>query len=147
VKPVQPSYYFSIWNLSCLGAALALASALTACGTARLESASNSRLEHIQNVVVIYAENHSFDNIYGLFPGANGLANATQEQKLQLDHDGQPLHALLVFGPDGTPDASFSAMPNAPFRIETPPVSRSTAQIVPSPTHLFYNNQEQINGG
>jgi phospholipase C len=54
---------------------------------------------------------------------------------------------LLTFGKNGQPDASFPAMPNAPFRIDAPPVSRAVTQIVPSPTHLFYNNQEQINGG
>ena len=30
----------------------------------------------INHVVVIYLENHSFDNLYGLFPGANGIAKA-----------------------------------------------------------------------
>ena len=31
----------------------------------------------IDNLIVIHLENHSFDNLYGLFPGADGLANAT----------------------------------------------------------------------
>jgi phospholipase C len=57
------------------------------------------------------------------------------------------LKELRVFGPDGKPDASYPRLPNAPFRIDAPPVSRAPTQIVPSPTHLFYNNQEQINGG
>ncbi|VEB44664.1 Phospholipase C [Chromobacterium violaceum] len=30
-------------------------------------------LSDIKNVVVIYAENRGFDNLYGLFPGANGV--------------------------------------------------------------------------
>src|SRR4029077_19444674 len=33
-------------------------------------------LDRLQHVVVIYLENHSFDNLYGEFPGADGLANA-----------------------------------------------------------------------
>jgi phospholipase C len=37
-------------------------------------------LDKIQHIVVIYAENRSFDNLYGLFPGADGIANATSEQ-------------------------------------------------------------------
>ena len=37
-------------------------------------------LAKIETIVVIYAENRSFDHLYGLFPGANGLANATPEQ-------------------------------------------------------------------
>jgi phospholipase C len=126
---------------------LAVLGGLLACANPGPPAASESSLQQIDTVVVVYAENHSFDNIYGLFPGAHGLADATPAQKLQLDHDGTPLQALLTFGPDGKPDASFPPMPNAPFRIETPPVSRAPTQIVPSPTHLFYNNQEQINGG
>ena len=124
---------------------LGIAAALAGC--ASQPSAQKDPLQQIQNVVVIYAENHSFDNIYGLFPGANGLAKATPEQKLQLDHDGKPLKELLTFGPDGKPDDAYPRMPNAPFRIDAPPVNRALTQRVPSPTHLFYNNQEQINGG
>ena len=30
-------------------------------------------LDSIETVVVLYAENRSFDNLYGRFPGANGL--------------------------------------------------------------------------
>jgi phospholipase C len=30
----------------------------------------------IDNIVVIFAENRSFDNLYGSFPGANGLKQA-----------------------------------------------------------------------
>ena len=48
-------------------------------------------LDRIEHIVVIYAENRSFDNLYGLFPGANGIANATPAQYTQVDHDGKPL--------------------------------------------------------
>ncbi len=106
-----------------------------------------ARLNRIRNVVVIYAENHSFDNMYGLFPGANGISRATPEQYTQLDHDGKPLPELIVFGSNGKPDERFPRMPNAPFRIDAPPVNRPPTTIVPSPAHLFYHNQEQINGG
>jgi len=41
-------------------------------------------------VVVIYAENRSFDNLYGGFPGANGLQNLTPAQYAQVDRDGRP---------------------------------------------------------
>ena len=127
--------------------ALTLAAALAACASPAGAPALRTGLDAIQNVVVIYAENHSFDNVYGLFPGAAGLADSTAEQRLQLDHDGKPLEALVVFGPDGKPDPAYPRLPNQPFRIDAPPVSRATDSIVPSPTHLFYNNQEQINGG
>src|SRR3954447_10045931 len=51
-------------------------------------------LARIENIVVIYAENRSFDHLYGLFPGAEGLAQATAEQKMQVDQDGKPLPSL-----------------------------------------------------
>ena len=38
-------------------------------------------------------------------------------------------------------------MPNAPFRIDGPPVDRRIDEIVPSPIHAFFHNQEQIDGG
>jgi len=110
---------------------------------------SREDLAKIEHVVVIYAENHSFDNLYGLFPGANGIANATPEQKTQLDHDGKPLpHLPPVYTPQGKPDPRFPQnLPNGPFRIDAPPVSARTDQIVPSPIHNYYQNIEQINGG
>src|SRR5437764_5269438 len=110
-------------------------------------AAADDALAPIKNIVVIYAENRSFDHLYGTFPGANGLADATQEQKTQLDHDGTPLPQLTIFGGDGKPDPRFPRMPNGPFRIDAPPINVSLNQIAPSPIHAFYHNQEQINGG
>src|SRR6476469_1548130 len=51
-------------------------------------------LDLIQSVVIIYAENRSFDNLYGHFPGANGLQNVTPDMVRQLDRDGTPLKEL-----------------------------------------------------
>jgi DNA-binding transcriptional LysR family regulator len=56
-------------------------------------------LDKIKTIVVIYAENRSFDHLYGFFPGANGIASATVEQKTQLDHDGTPLLYLTMSAP------------------------------------------------
>jgi hypothetical protein len=83
------------------------------------------------------AQNHSFDNLYGLFPGANGIS--PPEQKTQLDHDGKPLKELITFGDDGKPDPKFPRLPNAPSRIDAPPVNRPPTQIVPSPVHAFFS--------
>ena len=33
------------------------------------ENVGDSRLNQIETIVIIYAENRSFDNLYGLFPG------------------------------------------------------------------------------
>ncbi|TMH14896.1 MAG: acid phosphatase, partial [Betaproteobacteria bacterium] len=56
----------------------ALACALGACALPR--DKPRSGLARIDHIVVVYAENRSFDNLYGMFPGANGIANATSAQ-------------------------------------------------------------------
>ena len=127
--------------------ALAALASLSGCASAPHGGGDTSKLQRIQHLVVIYAENHSFDNLYGLFPGANGISRATPEQMTQLDHDGSPLRELIVFGRDGKPDPAFPRMPNRPFRIDAPPVSRPPTTLVPSPIHDYFYNQEQINGG
>ena len=107
-----------------------------------------SGLGQIDHIVVIYAENRSFDHLFGLFPGANGIAQATREQTTQLDHDGRPLPALPPVYSDGHADPGFpDRLPNGPFRIELPPVGRSLGEILPNPIHNFYQNREQIAGG
>ena len=45
-------------------------------------------------VVVIYAENRSFDHLYGFFPGANGLQHLTSADYTQTDRDGSALKEL-----------------------------------------------------
>src|SRR2546429_9174619 len=106
-------------------------------------------LERIETIVVIYAENRSFDHLYGLFPGANGIAEATDEQKTQLDLDGTALpHLPPVFTPQGKPDERFPPqLPNRPFRIDAPPINWRIDQLTPGPIHVFYQNREQIDGG
>ncbi|HXJ82343.1 MAG TPA: acid phosphatase [Candidatus Methylomirabilis sp.] len=111
-------------------------------------TAEGGGLEQIDHIVVIYAENRSFDHLYGLFPGAEGIADATAEQRTQLDHDGRPLPHLPPVYTDGKPDARFPrALPNGPFRIDAPPINGRLDQVLPSPWHLFYQSREQINGG
>jgi phospholipase C len=126
-------------------ASLVLAAFLAACGTLVRDETPLSRID---TIVVIYAENHSFDNLYGTFPGADGIANATAEQKTQLDHDGKPLPRLGPVWSGGKPDARYPQdLPNGPFQINAPPVNARFDEVVPSPIHNFWHNQEQINGG
>jgi len=121
---------------------------LFACaGAPALSAGAEDPLARIQTIVVIYAENRSFDHLFGFFPGANGIANATAEQKTQLDHDGTPLPYLTIFGAGGKPDPRFPRLPNEPFRIDAPPINMRLDQLAPSPIHAFYHNQEQIDGG
>ena len=128
------------WRLSLLF----LAFALGGCAT-RMDDG----LARIEHVVVIYAENRSFDHLYALFPGAEGIASATAEQKTQLDHDGRPLPHLPPTWDHGKPSARFATerLPNGPFRIDTPPINGRMDEVLPSPWHLYYQNIEQINGG
>jgi len=109
--------------------------------------AAAADLSAIETIVVIYAENRSFDHLYGLFPGANGIANATAEQKIQRDHDGSVLPYLQVWDAHGKPDAKLPKLPNEPFRIDRPPVDKSADQVLISPIHAYYHSIEQINGG
>ena len=52
----------------------------------RADAASPASLASIKTVVVIYAENRGFDNVYGTFPGANGLpVNGTYVKQLDRD--------------------------------------------------------------
>jgi acid phosphatase len=126
-----------------LGVTMWIVAAALASGCATHVGIGNDeKLAKIKTIVVVYAENHSFDNLYGMFPGANGIANATREQQTQLDHDGTPLRDLATWNAQGRPDPKFPRMPNSPFLIDGP-----TDRIVPSPIHAYYHNKEQINGG
>jgi len=100
-------------------------------------------LSRIDTLVVIYAENRSFDHLYGLFPGAEGIDRATPEQRTQLDHDGTPLPYLTIFALDGKPDGRFPRMPNGPFRIDAPPLNVPIDTITPSPIHVFYHTRSR----
>ncbi|MBV9376703.1 MAG: acid phosphatase, partial [Alphaproteobacteria bacterium] len=69
-------------------------------------TASGAGIESIENIVVIYAENRSFDNLYGYFPGANGLARVTSDMALQRDRDGSVLKELPPVWDGLTADAT-----------------------------------------
>jgi phospholipase C len=98
--------------------------------------------DRVKHVVVIYLENHSFDNLYGEFPGADGLANAGAT-RTQVNLAGAPF-ATLPF-PATTPFTPFPTnLPNAPFSIEQyVPANANTPDLV----HRFYQEQMQIDGG
>ncbi|MEO8535939.1 MAG: acid phosphatase [Betaproteobacteria bacterium] len=114
-------------------------------GTVTGPDAGLGRLEHF---VIIYAENRSFDNLYGLFPGANGIASATPAQYTQVDRDGSPLATLPPVWKGKEPDPAFPRnLPNRPFRIDAPPINLPLSVPTRDLIHEFYRNQEQIDGG
>src|SRR2546429_8199378 len=71
-------------------AALASVLALTALPAAGATSSSSDSLGRINHIVVIYEENHSFDNLYGGWEAVNGRANADAAHTTQVDEAGLP---------------------------------------------------------
>jgi acid phosphatase len=128
---------------------LFVAFALAGCApTPPAPTAAPAGLSAIEHIVVIYAENRSFDHLYGLFPGANGIANASPEQTKQVDRDGKPLAELPPAWRGKDPDPVFPyRMPNRPFRLDQPPLNLPLSKQVRSPVHKYYQSQEQIDGG
>ncbi|NHQ82581.1 acid phosphatase [Chromobacterium vaccinii] len=122
-------------------------------------------LSDIKNVVVIYAENRGFDNLYGLFPGANGIPGVNSSSRggyvAQKDFDNSTLPALpptwgglTAAGQAVTlSQAQTMGFANKPFQIDDPNGLNGTGVAVPQSVvtrdlvHRFYNNQMQINGG
>ena len=115
-----------------------------------------SGIANIDTVVIIYAENRSFDSLYGSFPGANGLQSVTPASATQVDRDGSVLNELPpiwggLTGKGITPpitEAQTAHLPNQPFAIDDPkgfntPLSVTTRDL----WHVFYQNQMQIDGG
>ena len=74
---------------------LGVAAALGLAAPALAEEAPKpvAGLERINHIIVIYLENRSFDQLYGLFPGAEGVANAGAAGT-QVDRDGKPYDRL-----------------------------------------------------
>ncbi len=116
----------------------------------------------IDTVVVIYAENRSFNNLFAGFPGLQQpLAALPPAKALQRDRDGRVLDRLppiwgglvpheqvVQHGRYHIPEADLPAQANAPFALKTKagdplPHGVVTRDLV----HAFYQNQMQINGG
>src|SRR5215467_15348635 len=55
-----------------------------------------NKFQQIQHIIVVYQENWSFDSLYGLFPGANGLFNSSAVSLTQRDRlTGQPYSSQM----------------------------------------------------
>ena len=134
-----------------------------------------SGLSWINHIVVIYEENHSFDNLYGLWEGVNGLANADPARTTQVAQDGTPYACLkqndvnLTTPPLPAGCSTTSNFHNEPFLINT--YIQPTDTTCPQPgqefaqptgwskgtgiaggctrdiVHRFYQEQYQLNSG
>jgi len=74
-----------------LAAVFVAATMSSAAGAGR----GSDQLRKINHIVVIYEENHSFDNLYGSWEGVNGLANADAAHTTQVDQNGAPYSCLF----------------------------------------------------
>lgn len=113
-------------------------------------------LDKIATIVVIYAENRAFDNLFGKFPGANGLDNAMKSGTYkQIDLDGSVLPALpSVWGgltgsgvAPAITQADTANLPNAPFSIDGGTFNLPLSVKTRDADHSFFFNQMQIDGG
>ena len=52
------------------------------------DRSDGKQLSKIQHIVVVYEENHSFDNLYGGWEGVNGRANADAARTNQIAQNG-----------------------------------------------------------
>ncbi|MFL9863395.1 acid phosphatase [Paraburkholderia fungorum] len=169
--PDDPERRRVLTGLAAVGIGLALTGCTTeqnsASGT-KPRSAADLRLDaalhdQVKQIVVIYAENRSFANLYGNFPGIqHPLDTVSAERSLQLDRDGKtPLPRLPAIWGGLVPQAQevdgkrymigqkdIGHLRNGPFHL-------TDAQGAPLPTgvitrdlvHRFYQNQMQINAG
>src|SRR5882672_180729 len=144
---------------------LAISLCLTSAHAFGQESESDSKLRHIKHIVVIYQENWSFDSLYGLFPGANGLAQSSPKSLNQTDRFDQPLSAQtgqpfsLVSGSltlttppqpinAGQIDTRFTAgldtlLPYDVLKNSTLQANDTTGDLV----HRYWHEQSQIDHG
>ncbi|NBF12473.1 acid phosphatase [Pseudomonas sp. Fl4BN1] len=119
--------------------------------------------DQVKNVVVIFAENRSFNNLFANFPGVEKpLSALPAEASQQRDRDGSLLPKLppiwggiLQVGPQTLDGVTYPVetqfqdnLPNAPFALKGPsgedlPLGLVTRDL----WHVFYQNQMQINGG
>jgi acid phosphatase len=161
--PERPARRRIFQAAAATGIAAALPGAAVEAQPAARPGSLDAKLQqHVKNVVVIYLENRSFNNLFADFPGlASPLAGLKPGQYQQKDYDGSVLPALPKVWGGMVPDAQtiggtkyeikeddIQGLPNAPFKLATPdgkPLPESV--ITRDLWHLFYQNQMQINGG
>ena len=127
------------------GAALAALCALSvAVVWASTSNGATSPLSKVKHIVVIYEENHSFDNLYGGWNGVNGRSNADAAHTTQVDQKGVPytclkqndvnLAALTTTCTDAAHNIN-SAFTNKWYLID--PLIPPTATTCPTPQKAF----------
>lgn len=149
----------------------ALLACLTVAGVAVVPPSAGADnglpLDGFEHIVVIYEENHSFDNLYGNWGDVDGghvigLGDATAANTTQVDATGTPYSCLLMsdvnlMSPPLSPDCSTSTFSfgadkpttayhfgNAPFNIDS--FIPATATTCPLATELSNHPFGVLNG-
>jgi acid phosphatase len=122
--------------------ALLLSLAFSSCS--KNDKSHPADINKVGHVVVIYMENHSFDNLYGSFEGANGLSNATAANWTQVDGTGNVYSSLPNV--TGVPNSALfpTNLENKYFNIDQYVANNMET---PDVTHRFYQEPLQIDGG
>jgi acid phosphatase len=135
---------------------LLLAAAVAFPSTGGSAATGKPPLSKINHIVVIYEENHSFDNLYGGWEGVNGRANADPAHTIQIGQNGTAYDCLLqddvnlsglpATCTDSTTGTTFSsAFVNSPFRIDDYLTPDDTT-CPPSPSVAFTKPDGWLNG-
>ena len=155
-------------GMATLGVGSAIAATPKAADSSKAHTLSGHKLDealrqHVKTVVVIYAENRSFNNLFADFPGLEKPLSALKPADFQQrDRDGSVLPQLppvwdgvVQLGPQTVEGVTYEVnqqyqgnLPNAPFELKGPkgealPLGLVTRDLI----HAFYHNQMQINGG
>src|SRR5690242_3554670 len=97
-----------------VAAAFALAGTVTLVGASAAHNPPN-KLDKIDHLVVIYEENHSFDNLFGGWEGVNGLNNVHQtgvgDHVTQVDQNGIPFGCLQQLDVNLSTNPNFANLP------------------------------------
>jgi phospholipase C len=101
-----------LWRWSRMVISLSALSTVGLTAAAEDQHHENSALHAIKHIIVVYQENWSFDSLYGLFPGANGIKNSSPTSLNQTDR-----FDLSLAGQAGAP---FSLVSGA-LTLTTPP--------------------------
>jgi len=164
-------------GIAALGASAATMGALAGCsdddddddsgssGTPQTDEQLTSSLrKNVKTMVVIFAENRSFNNLFANFPGVEKpLSSLSAAEVMQFDRDGTELAKLPPVWGGMVPtlqtvnhvdyqvaegDAYMNDLPPQPFALRGPQGENLPQGVVTRDLwHVFYQNQMQINGG
>jgi phospholipase C len=105
-------------------------------------------LNRIGHIIVIFLENRSFDHLYGLFPGAEGIQDSGFAS-IQVSAEGRQFATLPAVINNlarlqGVDSRFGVGLPNGLFRADR---YISLEEHTSDPVHRFYQEQEQIDDG